>query len=98
MNTSADQYFWPGWETVGLIGRGSFGAVYEIQRDVFGEVEKAALKVISIPQNSSDIDELYGEGYDEESITSTFKSHLKSIIAELFSDAKDERQCQHRQL
>ena len=23
---------WPGWETVKLIGRGSFGAVYEIKR------------------------------------------------------------------
>lgn len=26
---------WPGWETVRLIGRGSFGAVYEIERKVF---------------------------------------------------------------
>ena len=73
---------WPGWETVRLIGRGSFGAVYEIERDMLGETEKAALKVITIPQSSSDIDELYGEGYDDESITSTFKEHLKNIVAE----------------
>ena len=73
---------WPGWETVRLIGRGSFGAVYEIQRDIFGDIEQAALKVISIPQNASDIDEMYSDGYDEESITSTFQSHLKSIVAE----------------
>ena len=73
---------WPGWETVRLIGRGSFGAVYEIQRNVFGDVEKAALKVISIPQSPSDIDEMYSEGYDEESITGAFQSHLKRIVAE----------------
>ena len=73
---------WPGWETVRLIGRGSFGAVYEIQRDVFGDIEKAALKVISIPQNESDIEDMYGDGYDDESITSTFKNHLKSIVSE----------------
>ncbi len=73
---------WPGWETVRVIGRGSFGAVYEIERDMLGEKEKAALKVITIPQSSSDIEELYGEGYDDESITSTFKEHLKNIIAE----------------
>ena len=73
---------WPGWETVGLIGRGSFGAVYEIQRSVFGDIEKAALKVITIPQNASDIDEMYSDGYDDESITSTFQNHLKSIVAE----------------
>ena len=73
---------WPEWETVQLIGRGSYGAVYEIQRDVLGETEKAALKVISIPQNDSDIEEMYNDGYDDESITSTFKSHLESIVAE----------------
>ena len=73
---------WPGWKTVRLIGRGSFGTVYEIQRDMLGETEKAALKVISIPQNDSDIGEMYSDGYDDESITSTFQEHLKSIIAE----------------
>jgi len=76
------QMSWPGWETVRLIGRGSFGAVYEIQREMFGEVEKAALKVISIPQNENDIEELYSDGYDEESITNTFKNQLKSIVGE----------------
>ena len=75
-------FSWPGWETVGLIGRGSFGAVYEIRRNVLGNVEKAALKVISIPQSTSDIDEMYNDGYDDESITSTFQAHLKSIVAE----------------
>ena len=73
---------WPGWETVRLIGRGSFGAVYEIERDMLGEKEKAALKVITIPQNDSDISEMLSDGYDDESITSTFKEHLKSIVAE----------------
>ena len=47
---------WPGWETTRLIGRGSFGAVYEIERRLFEdeEPEKAALKIITIPQNDSD--------------------------------------------
>ncbi len=73
---------WPGWETVRLIGRGSFGTVYEIERKLFDEVEKSALKVISVPQNESDIEEMYNDGYDSESITSTFNSHLKNIVAE----------------
>ena len=80
--SNIEKITWPGWETVGLIGRGSFGAVYEIQRDVLGDLEKAALKVISIPQNAGDIEEMYSDGYDDESITSTFQSHLKSIVAE----------------
>ena len=82
MSNGTQSVKWPGWETVRLIGRGSFGAVYEIQRDVLGDIEKAALKVISIPQDSRDIEELYNDGYDDESITSTFRSHLKSIVAE----------------
>ena len=73
---------WPGWETVKMIGRGSFGTVYEIQRTLFTDTEKAALKVISIPQNGCDVEEMYNDGYDDESITSAFKSHLESIVAE----------------
>ncbi len=75
---------WPGWETVSVIGRGSFGTVYEIEREVFGQKEKAALKVITIPQNNSDIDELRSNGFDDESITDTFKSYLKNIVDEYF--------------
>lgn len=80
--SDSKQACWPGWETVRLIGRGSFGEVYEIQRQVFNTTEKAALKMISLPQNRSDIDEMYSDGYDDASITSTFQSHLESIVAE----------------
>ena len=73
---------WPGWETVGLIGHGNFGAVYEIRRKL-GEIEeKAALKVIRLPQSQHDIDEMYSNGYDEEDVTTAFQSHLDSIISE----------------
>ena len=34
MAEQINKNIWPGWETVRLIGRGSFGAVYEIERDV----------------------------------------------------------------
>lgn len=73
---------WPGWETVDMLGQGSFGAVYEIRRDVFGDVEKAALKVISIPQSKSELDEMYGEGYDEDSIRKNMEEQLKNIVSE----------------
>ena len=73
---------WPGWETMGLIGHGNFGAVYEIRRKL-GEIEeKAALKVSRLPQSQHDIDEMYSNGYDEEDVTTAFQSHLDSIISE----------------
>ncbi len=82
MKNTNNDISWPGWSTVRLIGRGSFGAVYEIERDVFDHKEKAAPKVITIPQSESDISEMVNDGYDEESIASTFQKHLKSIVAE----------------
>ena len=66
-----------------LIGRGSYGAVYEIERDMLGETEKAAMKVISIPENGSDIKEMYANGYDEESITAFFIVGEYSLMRKL---------------
>ena len=83
---------WPGWEPVRLIGRGSFGAVYEIERDNFGHKEKAALKVITIPQDNSELDELVNEGYDSKSITSHFENCLQDIVRE-YSVMADIKGC-----
>lgn len=81
---------WPGWEVVRLIGRGGFGEVYEIRRNVFGHEEKAALKVITIPQSNQDVEELRGDGYSGEEITDYFQSFLKDIVREyaLMSEMK----------
>lgn len=76
------QVSWPGWETTRLIGHGSFGAVYEIQREIRGRTEHAALKVISIPHNESEIYELKADGYDDESITQYFADSLEKIEEE----------------
>lgn len=73
---------WPGWETVRLLGRGSFGAVYEIQRSFFSHTERAALKIISIPQDDADIQEMYRDGYSRESITRHYENCLRNIVKE----------------
>ena len=82
MDSRTQRELWPGWETVRLLGRGSFGAVYEIRREVFGETERAALKLITLPQNDSEIKEMRSEGHEEGSITETFRGYLKSIVGE----------------
>lgn len=73
---------WPDWKIVRTLGHGSFGTVYEIERDNLGYIEKAALKVISLPHNHHDIDELYSEGYDTASITIQLEGYLKEIVQE----------------
>ena len=90
MGDMDNKTLYPGWETVRKIGTGSFGTVYEIERDLFGKKEKAALKMISIPQSESDIDELVSDGYDEKSITKRFEGFLQDIVREysLMADMK----------
>ena len=73
---------WQGWTVVKKLGTGGFGAVYEIKREIFGKTESAALKVISIPKENDEIEELYNEGYNEESIAVHYKSFLENIVNE----------------
>ncbi len=73
---------WPGWETVRLIGRGSFGAVYEIRREVFGDAESCALKHISIPLSEQEIPMMQAEGMDRAGITRSFTEQAKDIVSE----------------
>lgn len=82
MEMAATQPVWPGWETVKVIGAGSFGTVYEIQRNVNGMTQRAALKLICVPRDPGEIDELINEGYDDNSITAHFKECLEDIIRE----------------
>ena len=39
-----------GWKIVRLLGEGSYGTVYEIERKDMAVTVKAALKIISIPK------------------------------------------------
>lgn len=73
---------WPGWEVGRVLGRGGFSTVYEIYRDNFGVTEYAALKVISVPQDRSDIEDLRLEGYDEKTITGHYRSYMETIVGE----------------
>ena len=74
---------WADWEIIDIIGRGSFGTVYRIQRKlVDNNTEYAALKVLSIPQNPAEIESMRSEGYDDAAIAETLKEHLNGIINE----------------
>ncbi len=73
---------YPGWETVGKLGSGSFGTVYEIRRDLFGKTERAALKHIRIPRDVGEIEELYAGGYDENGVAHRLEEQLADIVRE----------------
>ncbi len=70
------------WKIVRMIGEGSFGKVFEIQREDFGVTYKAALKAITIPQSQSEVREILSEGMDNESARTYFSSLVKDLVNE----------------
>ena len=73
---------WPEWRIVREIGAGSFGKVYEIRREDIGGTYEAALKVIRIPKDRSEVDEIITEGMDEGSATRYFQSIMEELVKE----------------
>ena len=70
------------WHITRLIGEGSFGKVFELQREDFGHVYKAALKAVTIPASQSEVRSVRSEGMDEESVRSYFGSMVKDLVKE----------------
>ena len=73
----------PGWKIIRTIGKGSFGTVYEIEKvGDFGNGVRSALKVISIPESSAEIEIYRDEGYDDVGLTALFKSQVEDVASE----------------
>ena len=70
------------WRIVREIGRGSYGRVYEIERDFYGKTLKSAMKVIPIPTDEGALDNLYGSGFDDKSVSTWCRQRLNDILSE----------------
>ena len=70
------------WKIKKLIGEGSYGKVYEIEREDFGVTYKAALKAITIPKSKSEVKSFISEGMDEESAYTYFRGFVEEITKE----------------
>lgn len=73
---------WEEWRLVKSLGKGGFGEVWEIERVKHGITERAAMKVISIPQGDDEIECLQIEGYSDESITQRFSGFVDDVVRE----------------
>lgn len=74
---------WPEWQIVRKIGRGAYGTVYEAVRNENQVESKAAIKVISIPQDDSEVDTLRSEGLSVEATTTYFKGVVDDFVKEI---------------
>lgn len=74
---------WPEWEVVRKLGEGTFGGVYEIQRTLpDGRIEKSAMKRLMVPKDASEIEELYAQNYDNNSITAHYQNQMRDLVRE----------------
>lgn len=76
------------WIIKHKLGEGSFGTVYEVQREDFGEVYRAALKVITVPQNDAEFKSALDEGMSRTQAEEYFYSVVEDIVREFAIMAK----------
>ena len=73
---------WPGWTLVKYLGEGGYGRVYEIERELSGIKEQAALKVVSRPADDAEIEACYENGYDQASMKASYQEELQRYVKE----------------
>lgn len=71
-----------------MIGSGAYGQVYRITREEFGHIYEAALKVIELPKNLSEVEIMYQEGFSEQNVTAYYQSVVRDIVYEVELMAK----------
>ena len=74
---------WPDWKVVRIIGRGSFGSVYEIHRYIGSHLQKAALKVIHVTAGTSGIDQMMLGDQNPEHTESFYREYINNIQNEI---------------
>ena len=67
------------WKICRELGQGSYGTVYEIQREDFGGVYRAALKVITVPQSRTELQSVLDEGMTPPQAKQYFYSVVEDI-------------------
>ena len=74
---------WPDWEIENVIGGGAFGTVYQAVRHDLAGTSRAAIKVVMIPQNEQEADELRTEGYSQAETYAYFQKMVKDYTTEI---------------
>ena len=76
------------WVIHRKLGEGSFGQVFEIRREDFGEVYKAALKIITVPSSPAEVESAMAEGMSGPQAEQYFYGVVEDIVREFAIMAK----------
>ena len=82
MEFSMESVVLDGWKIIRLLGAGSYGKVFEIERSEFGQTYRAALKVITVPQSSAEVRSVISEGMS----VSQAEAYFHGIVEELMHE------------
>lgn len=74
---------WPEWKVEKQLGKGSYGVVYKVVREDNHIKSHAAVKVITIPTDESEIDSLRSEGLSEEGAKTYFQGIVNDFVGEI---------------
>ena len=82
MEYSVDAAVLDGWNITRLLGEGSYGKVFEIERSEFGQTYRAALKVITVPQSSAEVRSVISEGMSTPQAEAYFHGIVEELVHE----------------
>lgn len=74
---------WPEWKIEAVLGRGSYGYVYKAVKNYHNIETRSAIKVISIPQTESEIEEFSCEGMTLEQTRTYYQEVVDEIVNEI---------------
>lgn len=74
---------WPEWKVVKEIGRGSYGVVYKCVKEEKNHKQYAAVKVISVPRDEFEMDEVVSEKMTQEQSRAYYKDIADDLLKEI---------------
>ena len=78
------EQIWPEWQIEGKpLGKGSYGVVYKAVRRDHNVESYAAIKMISIPSDSSEVDSLRSEGLGMNATRTYLQGILNDFVSEI---------------
>ena len=83
MATEKISQVWPEWQVEKQLGKGSYGVVYKVVRNDNNIQSHAAIKVITIPTDESEVDSLRSEGLSMEGAKTYFQGIVNDFVGEI---------------